>query len=87
MLNEAGKDADFNSIRYSKNFTNLLSVKNPVQLQQIIMSRLGYDTGIKDGVMGLNTQSAISRFQKDKSLLQTGELDFKTLESLLKMPI
>jgi photosystem II stability/assembly factor-like uncharacterized protein len=49
---------------------------------QIVLAGLGYSVGDPDGVAGTRTVAAISRFQADKELPQTGRLDNATLEAL-----
>lgn len=50
-------------------------------LQQLL-SNAGYDLGVPDGVVGPKTEAAILRFQRDKSLPQTGEFDTATVAAL-----
>lgn len=42
---------------------------------QKLLGKLGYDTGTPDGSMGPKTRSAILRFQKEKGLNPTGEVN------------
>ncbi len=53
-----------------------------VRSAQRELKRQGYDVGDVDGVMGPKTKSAVEKFQSDKGLTQTGELDAETLRTL-----
>lgn len=49
---------------------------------QNALNNKGYDAGRADGVMGPNTRAAITKFQADRNLPQTGALDGPTLTAL-----
>jgi lipoprotein-anchoring transpeptidase ErfK/SrfK len=49
---------------------------------QILLSRAGFSTGEIDGVVGTNTQTALSAFQEANSLQVNGEITPDTLELL-----
>jgi peptidoglycan hydrolase-like protein with peptidoglycan-binding domain len=49
---------------------------------QKALKQLGYNPGALDGLWGGTTQRAIERFQRDKGLPVTGELDEKTKSAL-----
>lgn len=49
---------------------------------QRLLSALGYDPGIADGVMGPRTRQAIVAYQHSSNLPATGELDASTLSAL-----
>ncbi len=55
--------------------TNVMNAQNALNSQ-------GYDVGRADGVMGPNTRAAITKFQADRNLPQTGTLDAPTLNAL-----
>ncbi|MFO1313925.1 MAG: peptidoglycan-binding domain-containing protein [Burkholderiales bacterium] len=55
--------------------TSVMNAQNALNSQ-------GYDAGRADGVMGPNTRAAITRFQADHNLPQTGTLDAPTLNAL-----
>ena len=45
---------------------------------QIALNKLGYNSGIPDGILGELTESALIKFQWDSDLLVTGQLDDQT---------
>jgi hypothetical protein len=55
---------------------------NDVYRVQAQLNRRGYDAGPADGVMGGNTRRAIARFQRDRGLRVTGEIDRSLLLAL-----
>jgi hypothetical protein len=48
------------------------------------LKRAGYDPGDADGKMGPATRRALRRFQEDRGLPPTGDLDIPTLTKLLE---
>lgn len=46
------------------------------------LDRAGYSAGPADGVMGLQTRTALKKFQADQRLPQSGQLDQKTMAAL-----
>ena len=57
---------------------------DPVVRQiQGILQEQGYDSGPLDGVLGKKTREALRRFQKDRHLAVTGEIDAVTKNALL----
>lgn len=46
------------------------------------LNELGYFTGDSTGTYGSNTTRAVSRFQRDNGLTETGNVDFATYEAL-----
>jgi len=48
-------------------------VINPVQLCQMLLQKLGYQTGAVDGVLGEQTLQAIKKFQQDNTLTVDGQ--------------
>ena len=53
-----------------------------VRLAQEALERAGYEIGVPDGQLGPRTIAAIKRFQTDKYLSVTGQLDETTIASL-----
>jgi localization factor PodJL len=51
---------------------------------QAILNANGYQAGTPDGIMGQRTRTAISAFQKDNDLPQTGEVDEQLISLLLE---
>lgn len=49
---------------------------------QTELDKRGYDAGPADGVVGPRTRAAVSKFQADQGLPQTGRLDVTTMEKL-----
>ena len=46
------------------------------------LRKLGYGPGPADGMMGMKTQNAIKKFQRDRGLPETGALDDSTLNTI-----
>ena len=59
-----------------------LTSKEAVARAQTRLRALGYDAGPADGAAGPKTLSAIRRFQADKGLKVTGQLDPETVRTL-----
>lgn len=53
-----------------------------VRRAQGALDRAGYEIGVSDGQMGTRTVAAIRRFQSDRSLPLTGQLDEATMAAL-----
>lgn len=53
-----------------------------IRAAQQELTRRGYDAGPADGVAGPQTKAAITKFQSDQQLAQTGRLDASTLSHL-----
>ncbi len=53
-----------------------------VSAAQAELDKRGYDSGPADGVIGPRTREAVTKFQADQGLTQSGELDAITLEKL-----
>jgi len=49
---------------------------------QAKLNSLGYDAGVADGLMGRKTREALSAFQRDQNLPQSGRLDAATTQAL-----
>lgn len=56
--------------------------KETIQSVQTALNEAGYDCGTPDGIAGKNTQAAISAFQKDNSLNETGTATHELLLAL-----
>ena len=63
--------------------TASVDVKKAVKNVQLILTKLGYNVGTPDGVMGENTRKAIRAFQKKENLSVSGEIDGPTVKALL----
>ena len=53
-----------------------------VRSAQTALNEKGYNVGSVDGHWGPNTESAVRRFQAERGLTQSGELDSATLSAL-----
>jgi len=53
-----------------------------IRKAQVLLSKLGYEPGPIDGLMGRKTRKAIVNFQQDFDLPETGEVDSKLLNQL-----
>jgi len=56
--------------------------KSTVKLVQATLSKLGFDAGPADGVMGRKTRDAITAFQKKIGIPQSGEIDPQLVQVL-----
>lgn len=63
------------SISAGDNLPNIYAVQNKLKT-------LGYNPGKVDGIWGAQTSYAIRQFQKNKGLIETGELDPETISAL-----
>lgn len=64
--------------------TNAAAKKVDLKKIQEHLNTLGYKAGVPDGVMGGNTRRAISQFEKDNSLPETGKPSHALLQRLEK---
>ena len=55
---------------------------NRLQSVQTALNEAGYDCGTPDGIAGRNTQAAISAFQQDNGLNETGTATHELLLAL-----
>jgi len=62
------------------------AAKKTIQTAQERLLALGYQPGSADGVMGTRAIAALKKFQSDRSLPVTGQLDRKTLDALDAAP-
>ena len=58
------------------------STKQNIKEAQELLSKLGYDPGGADGIMGPKTRAAIKAFQQKQGLPQTGAVDSELLQKL-----
>ncbi len=63
--------------------TASVDVKKAIKNVQLILTKLGYNVGTPDGVMGENTRKAIRAFQKKEKLAVNGEIDGPLVKALL----
>ena len=59
-----------------------ITASDVVRRAQEALDRAGYDIGVSDGQMGARTVAAIRRFQSDRFLPLTGQLDEATIAAL-----
>lgn len=72
-----------NAVNNTKGKASSATTANNLFLKaQKRLIQLGYDPGTPDGVYGPKTKKAITQYQKDIGLLQTGELNQATISSL-----
>lgn len=67
-----------------KGTTASIDMTQAVKNIQHILTKNGYDAGGVDGQMGQKTKAAISAFQKDNGMPQTGEVDEALVRALLE---
>ena len=53
-----------------------------IRSAQKALNDRGFDAGAADGVLGPRTRAALTKFQADRDLAQSGELDANTMEKL-----
>jgi localization factor PodJL len=63
--------------------TASVDVKKAITNVQLILTKLGYDAGTPDGIMGGKTKAAIRAFQEKENLPVTGEIDSPLVKALL----
>jgi len=66
----------------SRTSSTTMASDSRVQNAQNALNSQGYNAGSADGRMGPSTRSAITKFQADHNLPQTGSLDDPTLNAL-----
>lgn len=72
-----------NAVNNTKGKASSATTANNLLLKaQKRLIQLGYDPGTPDGLYGPKTKKAITQYQKDIGLLQTGELNQATISSL-----
>jgi localization factor PodJL len=69
--------------RIAQATTASVDVKKAITNVQLILTKLGYDAGPADGVMGGKTRNAIRAFQETEKLPVTGEIDAALVKALL----
>ncbi len=55
---------------------------NMIRVAQAKLTEMGYYDSLIDGVLSANTKQALTNFQKDQNILETGELNSVTLTAL-----
>jgi hypothetical protein len=67
-----------------RDVTNSSSMAGADEIRQAQqkLNDMGYDAGHVDGIMGAETRSAISNFQRSEGLAATGQLDNQTMKAL-----
>ncbi|WP_025897853.1 peptidoglycan-binding protein [Kordiimonas gwangyangensis] len=61
---------------------NSAKFRHIVQEVQVVLFLYGYYKGVIDGVLGVQTQTAIKQFQEDFDIIPSGILDGRTLDAL-----
>ena len=64
--------------------TSSIDMKRAVRNIQAILTKLGYEPGVPDGVIGDKTTAAIKSFQKDAGLQPSGAIDEALIRALLE---
>ncbi|MEX6504914.1 peptidoglycan-binding protein [Jiella sp. M17.18] len=64
--------------------TSSVDVTRAIRNIQTILTKLGYDPGTPDGIVGTKTTEAIKHFQKDTGLTPNGDIDEALIRALLK---
>jgi localization factor PodJL len=83
LVNAANDIAVPEEWRISDATTASVDVKKAITNVQLILTKLGYDAGKPDGVMGGKTRNAIRAFQEAEKLPVTGEIDAALVKALL----
>lgn len=83
VIGHEGTDANgrVNTTDSRMSSTTMASDTTVMSAQNALNSK-GYDAGRADGVIGPNTRAALTKFQADHGLPQTGALDAPTLDAL-----
>lgn len=56
--------------------------REPIRTAQNLLNTLGYDAGAPDGFIGPKTREAITRFQRENGLSETGQVNAELLQHL-----
>ena len=56
-----------------------------IRRAQEAMNSLGYECGTPDGLSGKKTKAALSAFQRDHALMETGTVTHQTVEALFAL--
>ena len=67
-----------------KTETSSIDMTRAIRNIQAILTKLGYDPGVADGVIGDKTTDAIKAFQKDTGLQANGRIDETLIRKLLE---
>jgi peptidoglycan hydrolase-like protein with peptidoglycan-binding domain len=59
-----------------------LNVNPVVRTVQIALEKKGYNVGNTDGIFNADTRAAVSRFERDKGLPETGSITSAVLQAL-----
>jgi peptidoglycan hydrolase-like protein with peptidoglycan-binding domain len=70
---DQGKQAQGQAMRPSRSQTRMLQTQ---------LNRMGLDAGPADGIMGTKTRAALEKFQSQKGLNASGQLDRETMAAL-----
>lgn len=79
MIDNQG-GAGTESVHKTRSVGESRSATNVQDVQSALSSR-GYDLQV-DGIMGPNTKSALTRFQRDQGIPETGRMDTETMRAL-----
>lgn len=81
VVGHQGTDAN-GRVSSSNSPSHAIAADSTVRNAQTALNSQGYNVGAADGQMGPNTRAAVSKFQADRNLPQTGSLDSATLNAL-----
>lgn len=84
LLGGSAKPADTGSVAADP-ATATQDESATVMAVQQILADLGYDPGIPDGAIGSSTSAAISAFQRDRNIPETGHLSPELLDQLKRV--
>ncbi len=59
-----------------------ITEKEQIRIVQEMLNQLGYDCGTPDGIAGKKTQAAVTQFQRDSGLTETGTINAETIAKL-----
>jgi len=67
----------------AQEITATVDMKKAISNVQLILTKIGFDPGPADGMMGEKTRTAIRAFQRQNGLAETGEIDEPLVRALL----
>ncbi len=86
--NEVTVEESWKSAQQAQSVASNFTVdRNVIAQTQQLLSKIGFNAGVADGVMGRKTQNAIAAFQQKSGLPVTGKIDAELIKTLRAIAI